>query len=139
MSEENMEVVQRAYEIFNRWGVHPEEQTNPEMPPLLHPEIEFHTHPTAPEAGVYRGRDAVIEYHENVFRQFESVRIEVEEAFPAGDCVVLLTRQHTIPRGSGAEITQNVVDLWMIRDGLLAKRVPFASRAEAVEAAGLSE
>jgi ketosteroid isomerase-like protein len=139
MSEENVEVVRRVYEAFNQWGVHPWGERNPEIPPLLHPGVEFHTHASAPEAGVYRGRAAVIDYHERVFGQFESVRIEVEELLSAGDDVVVISRQHTVPRGSEAEIVQRVAEVWTIRDGLLAERKPFPTRADALEAAGLRE
>ena len=139
MSEENVETVRRLYELFNQWGVHPRAGRNPEIPPLLHPEIEFHTYPDAPEAGVYRGREAVLEYHERVFGQFESVRVELEELLTAGDRMVAITRQHTVPRGSKAEIVQQVTDVFTIRDGLVAERRPFSTRAEALEAAGLSE
>ena len=139
MSEENVEIVRRAYEAFNRWGVQPWEEPSAEIPPLLHPDVEFHTHPSAPEAGVYRGREAVIEYHERVFGQFESIRIELEELVPVGESVVIVTRQHTVPRASEAEIVQPVVDVWMIRGGLLAERKPYSTRADALEAAGLRE
>jgi ketosteroid isomerase-like protein len=138
MSEENVEIVRRGYEAFNRWGVHPGGERNPEIPPLLHPEIEFHTYASVPEPGVYRGRDAVIEYHERVFGQFECIRIELEELQSVGDGVVIISRQHTVPRGSDAEIVQRVVEVWAIRDGLLAERKAYSTRAEALEAAGLS-
>jgi ketosteroid isomerase-like protein len=139
MSEENVEVVRRGYRAFNQWGVHPGGGRNPEIPPLLHPEVEFHTYADVPEPGVYRGRDAVIEYHERVFGQFESVRIEVEEMVSAGDAVVIMSRQYTVPRGSEGEIVQRVVEIWTVRDGLLAERKPYSTRAEALEAAGLEE
>jgi ketosteroid isomerase-like protein len=77
-----------------------------------------------PEPGVYRGREAVLEYHERVFGHFESVRIELEELLSAGDPVVIISRQHTVPRGSEDEIVQRVVEVWTIRDGLLAERKP---------------
>jgi len=139
MSEENVEVVRRVYEAFNRWGVHPRGKRSSEIPPLVHPECEFHTYAGAPEAGVYRGRGAVIEYHERVFGQFESVRVELEELLPAGDRVVIISRQHTVPRSSEAEIVQEVVEVWAIRDGMFAERKPFSTRAEALEAVGLRE
>jgi ketosteroid isomerase-like protein len=139
MSEENVEVVRRGYRAFNQWGVHPGGGRNPEIPPLLHPEVEFHTYADVPEPGVYRGRDAVIEYHERVFGQFESVRIEVEEMVSAGYAVVIMSRQYTVPRGSEGEIVQRVVEIWTVRDGLLAERKPYSTRAEALEAAGLEE
>ena len=139
MSQENVEIVRRAYEAVNRWGANPRGGRSPEIPPILHPEVEFHTYASVPEPGVYRGRDAVIQYHERVFGQFESFRIELEELLSAGDSVVVISRQHTVPRGSEGEIVQQVVEVWTIRDGLLAIRKPFSTRAEALEAVGLSE
>ena len=139
MSEENVEVMRQVFELVNEWGVHPRAGRNPEIPPLLHPEIEFHTYAGAPEAGVYRGREAVLEYHERVFGQFESVRIELEELRSAGDRVLVISRQHTVPWDSEAEIVQRVMEVFTIRDGLIAERKPFSTREEAREAAGLSE
>src|SRR3954453_6563642 len=138
MSQENVEIVRRVYELVNRWGAHPGER-DPEIPPLIHPEVEFHTYAHAPEAGVYRGREAVFVYHERVFGQFESVRVELEELLSVGDRVLVISRQHTVPRGSEAEIVQQVVELWKVRDGLLADRRTFPTRAEALEAVGLRE
>ena len=139
MSEENAEIVRRMFELFNEWAVHPRAGRNPEIPPLLHPEIEFHTYVGAPEAGVYRGREAVLEYHEGVFGQFESARIEIEELRSADVRVLAISRQHTIPWDSDAEIVQRVMEVFTIRDGLIAERKPFSTRAKALEAASLSE
>lgn len=101
MSEENLDLVRRAYESFNPWGVDPSLSLGDAD--LLHPEVEFHTYPNSPEAGIYRGLAAVIEYNRSLFAQFESIRIE------------------------------------LIRDGLLAERHTFSTRAEALEAVGLGE
>ena len=84
--EKNVELVRRGYEAFNRWAAQPQAMTFEDAAlSLLHPEVEFHTYPTSPEAGVYRGRDAVISYNQRLFEQFESTRIEVEELVPVGD------------------------------------------------------
>jgi len=141
MSQENVEIVRRAYESFNRWAAHPEEDplANPEVESLFHPEIAFHTYPNAPEAGVYRGRDAVIAYNQRLFEQFESVRIELDDVLPAGDRVVVMSRQHAVPRGGQAATVVQVVELWSIRDGLLAERETFPTREDALEAVGLGE
>ena len=141
MSHENVEIVRRAYESFNRWAAHPEADplANPEVESLLHPEVELHTYPNSPEAGVYRGRDAAVAYNQRLFEQFESVRIELDEVLPAGDSVVVMSRQHAIPRGGQAPMVVQVVELWRIRDGLLAERRTFTTREEALEAAGLRE
>ena len=137
MSERNLDVVHRAYEFFNRWGVDP--SLSLEGEDFLHPEVEFHTYPNSPEAGIYRGRAAVIEYNRSLFAQFESVRIELEELVPAGDRVVVVSRQHAVGRSGHTPIVVQVVEAWTIRDGLLAERHTFSSRAEALEAVGLRE
>ena len=132
MSQENVELVRRVYDAANQ-GDYETVET------YFHPEIEFHTYAHSPEAGVYRGKQSVREYNENLFAQFESIRFEVEQLVDAGDQVVIVTTQHAVPRGSGQEMNVHVAEVWTVRDGLLAKRRSFTSRAEALEAAGLSE
>ena len=138
MSQENVKIVRQAYDAFNHWAAHPERQPL-EDTALLHPEVEFHTYATSPEAGVYRGPEAVIEYNQRLFEQFESVRIEVQEVVPAGDRVLVTSRQHAVPRGGQTAMVVDVVEVWTIREGLLAVRQSFATRAEALGVAGLRE
>jgi ketosteroid isomerase-like protein len=141
MSQENVEIVRRAYDSFNRWAAQPETEPflNPEVESLLDTDVEFHTYPNSPEAGVYRGRDAVIEYNRRLFEQFKSVRIELEELLAAGDRVVVISRQHAVAKAGQATMVVRVVEAWTIRDGLLATRHSYSTRAEALEAVGLSE
>ena len=139
MSQENVEIVRRVFEGYNRWGANPRGARNPEVMALLHPEIEFHTYARAPEAGVYRGREAVFVYPQQVFGKFENIRVELDELLPAGDRVVIVCRQYTAPKGSEVEIVEHVVQVFTIRDGMVVERKPFATREEALEAAGLSE
>jgi ketosteroid isomerase-like protein len=138
MSQENVEIVRQAYDSFNRWAAHPELGALPDRQ-LLHPEVEFHTYATSPEAGIYRGPDAVIEYNQRLFEQFESVRIELEDVVPAGDRVLVTSHQHAVPKGGQTAMVVEVVEVWTIRDGLLAVRQSFPTRAEAVKAVGLRE
>ena len=105
----------------------------------LHPDIEFHTYAESPAAGVYRGRDAVRKYNEDLFKQFESVRHEIEEVVDAGERVVVLSTQHAVPKGGQQEIDVHMAEVWTMRDNLLAERHSYSTRDEALEAAGLSE
>jgi ketosteroid isomerase-like protein len=132
MSRENVEVVRRAYEATNRGAYDIVES-------LLHPEIEFHTFGRSPEAGVYHGKEAVRDYNENLFQQFESIRFEIGELVDAGDRVVVMTTQHALPKGGQHEMSVEVAEVWVIRDALLAERRSYSTRADALEAAGLSE
>jgi ketosteroid isomerase-like protein len=105
----------------------------------FHPEIEFHAYPRSPGAGVYHGKHALREYIENVWESFERVRIEVEELLDAGAQVVAVTTLHPVPKRGQQEMTLHIVEVFTIRDGLLAERRSYSTRNEALEAAGLSE
>jgi ketosteroid isomerase-like protein len=87
----------------------------------------------------YRGKDAVPKYNEGLFAHFESIRFELKEFVDAGDRVIAMTTQHAVPRGGEQEILVHLVEVWTIRDGLLAERRSYSTRSEALEAAGLSE
>ena len=132
MSEENVEIVRQAFEAYVQGNLDTAYS-------YLHPEIEFHTYVDSPEAGVYRGRDAVRNYNENLFGQFESLRVEAEEFIDAGDQVIVVSTQHAVPKGGQQEIVVHMAELWAVRDDLLAKRHSYSTKDEALEAAGLSE
>jgi ketosteroid isomerase-like protein len=132
MSRENVEIVRAAYEAVERGDI--DEATS-----LIHPEIEFHTYARSPEAGVYRGRDAVKKYNEVLFDQFESIRFEIDDLVDAGERVVITTTQHAVPKGGKAEMSVQVCEVWTVREGLLAERHSYSTREQALEAAGLSD
>jgi ketosteroid isomerase-like protein len=93
----------------------------------------------SPGVRVYHGKQALREYIENVWEHFERVRIEAEELLDAGDQVVALTTLHAVPKRGQQEMTFQIVEVFAIRDGLLAERRSYSTRNEALEAAGLSE
>jgi len=132
MSQKNVEIVRRTYEAANRGDFDSADS-------YLHPEIEFHTYAQSPEAGVYRGKEAVRRYNEDLFEQFDSIRFAVEELVDAGDRVVVVSTQHAVPKGGEQEMTVHVAEVWAIRDGLLAERRSYSTKDEALEAAGLEE
>jgi hypothetical protein len=57
----------------------------------------------------------------------------------AGDQVVAVTTRHSVPKRGQQEMTVHIVEVYTIRDGLLAERRRYSTRAEALEAAGLRE
>ena len=138
MPQDNVMLVRRAYEAFNQWAEQPRVAWAL-APAWLDPEVEFHTYPTSPEAGVYRGRDAVIAYNQRLFEQFESTRIELEELLPVGDRVLVVSRQHAVPRAGAEAMVARVIELWTIRDDMLAERRIFSTREDALEAMGPRE
>ena len=131
MSRENVALVHAAYEAVDRGDLEAAIS-------YIHPEIEFHTYVHSPEAGVYRGREAVQEYNQGLFEQFESMRVEVQELIEAGDRVVAMTTQRAVPKGGRQEIEVQMAEVWTVRDLLLAERHSYATREQALEAAGLA-
>ncbi len=132
MSQENVEVVRAVYEAVERDDL---DTANS----YLHPEIQFHTYAHSPEAGVYRGKEAVRKYNEELFGQFESLRIELEALIDAGDRVIAVTTQHAVPKGGREEIEVHMAELWTVRDQLLVERHSYSTRDEALEASRLQE
>ena len=130
MSQENLEIVRGVYEAANRGDID-------SVSSHIHPDIEFHTYAQSPEAGVYRGKDAVQKYNENLFDQFESLRIELDELVDSGESVVVMSTQHAVPKGAREEMTVQVIEVWTLRDGMLAQRRSYATRDEGLKAAGL--
>jgi ketosteroid isomerase-like protein len=90
---------------------------------------------------VYRGREEVREWFERaVVEPWESVRWEAEEVIPAGeDCIAAGGVNAGRGRGSGAEVKVHGWMIFWISDGLITRRQAFLDRADALEAAGLSE
>jgi ketosteroid isomerase-like protein len=132
MSGENIEIVRRAYEAVARNDFDAAYL-------CLHPEIEFHTYAKSPGAGVYCGPVAVRKYNEDLFAPFESVRFEIDEIVDAGRRVVVLSTQHAVPKGGEQAMEVRIAEVWTVRDGLLAERHSYPTRADALEAAGLSD
>jgi ketosteroid isomerase-like protein len=132
MSKENVELARKAAEAANRGGW---ESTMP----FLHPDVVYHTYGQAPEAGVYRGRDAVGKYNKELFEHFDKVQHDLDEVIDADDRVVVVLTQRVWPRGSTEPLERHFAEVWSVRDGLLAERHSFSNKAEALEAAGLSE
>jgi ketosteroid isomerase-like protein len=132
MSEQNVEIVRQMYDAANRGDF-------AGAASYFHPEVEFHTYAQSPEAGVYRGKEAVVSYNESLFEQFETTRFELEELVDAGDRVVVVTTQHAVPKGGEQEMSVHFAEVWAIRDGLIVERRSYSTKDEALEAAGLRE
>jgi ketosteroid isomerase-like protein len=132
MSQENVEIIRQAYEAISR-------RDFASFNHHAHPQIELHTAAQSPEAGLYRGKDAVVRYTEGMFEPFESIRFEIEELANASDRIAIVTTYYAVPRGSAQEMNRRVFEVWLVRDNLLAERRTYRTAAEAIEAVGLSQ
>jgi ketosteroid isomerase-like protein len=132
MSRENVEVVRGQFEAVNRKDFAAVMRSYGDDVELVVPDGWL-------TGGIYRGRDAVGEWFGDWFRTFGSARFELLEMVDAGDDVVVVARHSVEGKQSGLPLADTFFYAYRVRDGKVA-RVQFCeSRAEALEAAGLSE
>ena len=134
MSQENVDVVRRGYEAFNRGDLDAATEG-------FHPEIEWSGPGVLPERReVYCGIEGVRRFWGTWQAEFEDFTVEVEEVIDAGDQVIVMAVVSGRGRGSGAHVrSPSFPHLWTFRDGQAVRMEMLRTRAEALEAAGLSE
>ena len=135
MSQDNVEIVRRAYDAWNRGD--PETAFE-----FLDPDVEVSVPPDLPEAGTYRGRAEVKHWvAEQLLPILEEIRAEPEKFFDAGDQVVVLVRYFGRGKASGIEVRGAIVDahVWTLRDGKVQKLQMYQGTEKALEAVGLSD
>jgi ketosteroid isomerase-like protein len=70
---------------------------------------------------------------------WESAQDECEELIDAGEHVISVVDRRGLGRASGIRVDTERAGVWTIRDGKVVRTVWFTSKAEALEAVGLSE
>jgi uncharacterized protein len=130
VASENVELVKRGYEAFNRGDLDAAFA-------LLDPEIEWITDDRVPFAGTYRGHAELRGLIRDQQEVFGEITWEPLELFDAGDQIVVFVRQRARGHASGAEIEITVGHLWTIRDARAVRWQGFPEREKALEAAGL--
>jgi ketosteroid isomerase-like protein len=65
--------------------------------------------------------------------------IDPEEFIDAGDQVVLISRQLGRGKMSGIDVEQQLAQVWTLRDKKIVRMTAYPSKADALEAVGLSE
>ena len=135
--EENSEVVHRTVALYNEGDL--ERFMND-----IHPEVVWEeNHPTFGFVGLdpaYEGHDGMRRWWQVTREMWETVELDVNAISPAGDdrLVVHLTL-HGTGAGSGVDVEMNFFHVMDFRDGKMLRRRIYPGRAEALEAAGLSE
>jgi len=128
MSQENVEIVRRLLDAWNRgerdesaWFRPNAELGGPDVP------------------GVYYGYDGLRRFREDLLSVWDYFHTSVDELIDRGDDVLALTRGRGRGRGSGLEIEQSVAYLFTVQEGKIRRLWIYQDRAEALEAVGLSE
>lgn len=131
MSQENVEILRRGYEHYNRTG---EADYS-----LLDPDVVYDVSRRTFDPHIYHGHDGVREFTARMREQWATMRLEPREFVPTGDQVVVSVRLVGIGRGSGVETTANAAHLWTFQRGKVVRQTTYQTMEEALEAAGLSE
>jgi ketosteroid isomerase-like protein len=134
MSQENVAVVEEAYEALANAGL--DRFLDHWSDDLDHRSIKG-----APDdRGPIHGKDAMRAYVQDWMDTFDEFRIEPVELIDTGDGVVFaVVRYGGRAQLSGIELDETFAVVFTIRDHKIARGREYATRAEALEAAGLSE
>ena len=133
MSQENVEIVQRAYRAINGGDLDA-------LRDLVAADVEVDASAVFVDQGTFRGPDGLTEFIEGLRAIWgPSFRSQPEEVIEHEDRVLVTARASGTGQGSGVPAETVRTHVWTIRDGKIARFKTFASRAEALEAAGLRE
>jgi ketosteroid isomerase-like protein len=139
MSQENVELARRSFELFQQ-GLSKGDPAAPFDAGVNAPDLEWVMPPNSPGFhDVYRGRAGFLEFMRTWTEDFEW-EIELEQMVDAGnDKAVGVFRQRAIGKGSGVPVELRMGLLYEFRDGRIARMTNFLDPADAFEAAGLGE
>jgi ketosteroid isomerase-like protein len=131
MSQENLEIVRRAVDGFNRGDF---EAFVKDWAPGS--ELDW-SRAVGPLNGLFRF-DQMRQFWDELLEPWESSWIELEELIDAGEQVVVTQTGHSRGRG-GIEVGARITQVWTIQDGRIVRVCLHRDKEEALEAAGLSE
>jgi ketosteroid isomerase-like protein len=133
MSQENVEIVRRAFDAFRRGEL-------AESLEGLSPDFEFHPSGRFMDTeSVYCGLEGMRIFWRTFRDAWEDIRIEIDRIEDLGDRVLTLGTFHGRTGGSSAEVSAESGWLHTFEDGLVIRMRSFATWDEALEAAGLAE
>jgi len=133
MSEENLEVVAGYFEAVDLAAAI--DALAEDVAFVFHGEIRH-----LAGAETISGKRAAVAWLADWFSRFgPDYRFEIEESFDWDDRVLVVTTNRGTGRASGVPVSQQTAQLMTLRDGKIVQQDFFASRAEGLEAAGLSE
>ena len=141
MSEENVERVLAAGELFNRLGASLESADPSDFGRFLGfmaPDIQFEPQQALLE-GSYEGLGGVGEWLGDVTELYVRGGVQFTDVRDLGDRVLALGTLRVTGSGSGIEVEVPLALLVRFRDGLITHLNDYGDRDKALEAAGLSE
>jgi ketosteroid isomerase-like protein len=139
MSEQNIEIVRRIYDLFDqsvrlvRAGRFEEWDAMPEWA-LYDPEVVLVDVAEIPGSDTYRGIDGLKRWFRAGTETFEEVRWERRNFTARGPHVLVDVHGHFRGAGSGAEVKMDLTHVFTLRDGRVVRIAGFVDRTKALEA-----
>ena len=132
MSQENLEVVRRSQDAWNRRDL-------TTWLASFRSDAEFDwSRSRGPLKGVYRGRGELEVFWDAFWSTFDDVQVELHDFTEVGSEVVVPNTAHVRGR-QGIEVTAKSTFVWTVEDGRITRLRMFQDQAAALEAAGLTE
>jgi ketosteroid isomerase-like protein len=138
VSRENLEIVRKLFNAAAR-------RDSATVLSLYDPHVEWDgsrhrwTEVMGEAGSRFRGHEGLRAWSRQYYETWEKIEDELEELIDAGNDVVSVVTTRARGRGSGVEVEwKHNAGVWTIRDGKIVRVTWFPTRAEALEAAGLS-
>jgi ketosteroid isomerase-like protein len=132
MSQENVEIVRRAIDAFNRGDFDAALE-------YIAPQATLDwSHSRGPDAGVYVGHDAIRRLWKEITEPFERLTMVPGEFIPYGEHVVVPITGRMTGR-SGIKVEANTATVATLRDGCMVRWTMYQDTDEALRAVGLEE
>ncbi len=133
MSQENVEILRRAYEAFATGGMEA-------ALPFFTEDTIVYSIPDWPDDPEYHGHDGLRRLDRQWRDNFDDFGFDVRELRDAGDAVVCLNELTGRTKGSGIPMTMQIGAVFSeFEGGRVGSQRLFPSWESALEAAGLSE
>jgi ketosteroid isomerase-like protein len=87
----------------------------------------------------YAGHDGFRKFWRQALEAFHDIRFDPEEILDLGDRRLITVQLSGHGTGSGVPMNQKLFQLFTYRRGLIVRQDDFSDRAQALEAAGVSE
>ena len=141
MSEENLETVKQGFAAFREaWTKNDRAPYEAWLRDAVSPEFEYIPSATLP--GLPTGRldvEGFLRFLDTFWEEFEVLSAEPSEIVDGGDRVMARVSFQGRGRRSGVVVGRDEFQVWEFKDAKSIRGQAFVSRAEALEAAGLSE
>jgi ketosteroid isomerase-like protein len=133
MSQENVEIVRRSTDAYNRRDLDAMlENWAPDA-------VMDWSNSRGPEAGVYRGHDEIRAFLLRFLAAFDEIRFEVDDPIEVEDEVLVMENVAYLRGRDGIEVQARSAWVTTFCDGQQTSLTLYQTKQEALEAAGLRE